>query len=115
MKTVIFGSRNLETHVGKIRTLELLLPHIITQVISGMAKGIDTCAIRFADSYGIPLIPMPANWNEFGKKAGLLRNIEMCKIADQAICIWDGKSTGTKHMLNLVQEKGIPFVLLRVS
>lgn len=114
MKTVIFGSRSLKVDVGEIRTIELLLPHTVTQVISGMAKGIDTCAVKYANCYGIPLICMPALWDEFGKKAGLLRNIEMCKIAEQAICIWDGKSTGTKHMLNLVQEKGIPFVLLRL-
>ena len=47
-------------------------------------------------------------WREkFGKSAGFRRNEQMAEFADALIAFWDGKSHGTKHMIDTATEKGM--------
>ena len=78
------------------------------KVISGMAKGADFLAIRYADENKLTKILFPANWKAYPRIAGFLRNNDMLSIATHLIAFWDGKSSGTKHMIDITQEKGIP-------
>lgn len=78
------------------------------KVISEMAKGADTLGIRYADEHKITKILFPANWKAYPRIAGFLRNTDMLSIATHLIAFWDGKSNGTKHMIDIAQEKGIP-------
>lgn len=80
--------------------------YIVT--ISGMADGADTLAIRYADENRLPKIMMPACWYYDRRRAGFLRNEDMLAIADALVAFWDGESHGTKHMIEISQEKGIP-------
>lgn len=48
----------------------------------------------------IPVIHFPANWDKHGKSAGHIRNAEMAKYADALVAFWDGKSKGTKGMID---------------
>ncbi len=50
MKVAIIGSRNL-----KINCLEKYLPKHITEIVSGGAKGVDSCAKEFAIANNIKL------------------------------------------------------------
>jgi hypothetical protein len=78
------------------------------KVISGMAKGADFLAIRYADEKKLTKILFPANWKEYPRIAGFLRNEDMLSIATYLIAFWNGKSSGTKHMIDIAKEKGIP-------
>lgn len=78
------------------------------KIISGMAKGADTFAIRYADEHNLTKILFPANWKLYPRVADFLRNEDMLSIATHLIAFWDGKSSGTKHMIDIAQEKGIP-------
>ena len=78
------------------------------KIISGMAKGADSLAIRYADEHKLTKILFPANWKAYPRIAGFLRNNDMLSIATHLIAFWDGKSSGTKHMIDITQEKGIP-------
>ncbi|WP_197026348.1 hypothetical protein [Polaribacter sp. Hel_I_88] len=49
----------------------------------------------------------PAEWNKFGKAAGPVRNKEMAIYADALIAFWDGKSRGTKNMIQLAKQNGL--------
>ena len=79
------------------------------KIISGMAKGADFLAIRYADENKLTKIIFPANWKVYHRIAGFLRNNDMLSIATHLIAFWDGKSSGTKHMIEIAQMKGIPF------
>ena len=46
----------------------------------------------------------PADWDKYGKAAGYKRNGEMARNADALIAFWDGKSRGTKHMIDLAKK-----------
>ena len=80
----------------------------VIKVISGMAKGADTLGIQYADEHKITKILFPANWKEYPRIAGFLRNYDMLSIATHLIAFWDGKSNGTKHMIEIAQMKGVP-------
>lgn len=78
------------------------------KIISGMADGADTLAIRYADEHRLTKILFPANWKYHHRFAGFLRNEDMLSIATHLVAFWDGKSSGTKHMIEIAQTKGIP-------
>ncbi|MEE1459109.1 MAG: hypothetical protein U0K51_06570 [Segatella copri] len=40
--------------------------------------------------------------------AGILRNMNMLVTATHLVAFWDGKSHGTKHVIEIAKEKGIP-------
>ena len=74
-------------------------------IISGGARGADTLGEKYAQDEGFSLEVFPANWNKFGKSAGFIRNEQMAEIADALIAFWDGKSHGTKHMIEIMEDK----------
>lgn len=78
------------------------------KIISGMAGGADTLAIRYADEHKMTNILFPANWKYHHRLAGFLRNEDMLFIATHLVTFWDGQSHGTKHMIDIAREKGIP-------
>ena len=74
-------------------------------IISGGARGADTFGEKYAQDEGFSLEVFPANWNKFGKSAGFIRNEQMAEVADALIAFWDGKSNGTKHMIEIMENK----------
>lgn len=79
----------------------------ITKIISGGAGGVDTLAEVYAKNHGIEFEEFPANWKMYGKRAGLLRNKEMAAVAEAAIVVWNGKSTGTKDYVSHLGDKPV--------
>ena len=73
-----------------------------------MARGADTLAIRYADERKLTKVLFPANWKNYPLIAGFLRNEDMLSIATHLIAFWNGKSSGTKHMIEIAKKKGIP-------
>ena len=74
-------------------------------IVSGHARGADVLGEKYANDEGFTLEIFPAQWKKFGKAAGFRRNEQMGEVADALIAFWDGKSHGTKHMIDLMNEK----------
>ncbi len=83
----------------------------IEEVISGCASGPDHAAIVWAENHKISVKKMPADWKAKGITAGFARNEEMAKLCDYAIIIWDGKSRGTTHMMDMLNKYDKEFLL----
>lgn len=81
-------------------------------LLSGHARGADTLAEYYANEKRIKVEIFPANWDEYGKSAGFIRNAEMINKADALIAFWDGKSKGTKHAIDLARKKNIRVVIV---
>lgn len=108
MKTIIAGSRNNVTYDEVLQAMmECPWTFEITEVVSGKARGVDTMGEQWAKENNIPIKEFPADWKKFGKKAGYIRNTEMADYADALICVWDGASKGSSHMINIAKEKGL--------
>ena len=103
MKVAVIGSRNLA-----VKNLEKYLPEGTTEIVSGCARGIDSCAKNYANTNGIPLKEFLPNYDEFGRSAPLLRNLEIIDYADIVLAFWDGKSRGTKFVIDKCRAKGKP-------
>lgn len=94
MKVAIVGSRKL-----KIENLEKYLPDGITEIVSGGAKGIDTCAKEYAEKNGIKLKEFLPEYKRYGRSAPLKRNLQIITYADEVIAFWDGVSRGTYFVI----------------
>lgn len=106
MKTIIAGSREITDYQRVINAVSMI-DWQITAVICGMARGVDKLGEKFALQNQIPVHYYPAEWHIHGKSAGYLRNVEMAKNADALIAIWDGKSRGTMHMINIARDHNL--------
>lgn len=69
-------------------------------VVSGHASGADSLGERFAQEHGLQVELHAANWQKHGRAAGPIRNKEMAECSDALIAFWDGKSRGTKNMID---------------
>lgn len=76
-------------------------------IVSGKAKGADSLGEKLAKEIGWKIIEYPADWDTNGKSAGYIRNVEMAKNADALIGFWDGKSRGTKHMIDTAEKNNL--------
>jgi hypothetical protein len=99
MKTIIAGSREIRDYSILIEAVKEC-PWEITEVVSGTAQGPDRLGQRYARENKLPLYNFPAAWKRHGVVAGVIRNTEMAKNAQALLAIWDGRSTGTSHMIS---------------
>ena len=106
MRTIIAGSRTCTERVELIEALKSC-GWTPTVVLCGKARGADTLGKQWAQENGIQVWEYPAAWNVYGKSAGYRRNVEMASYAEALIAIWDGKSPGTKHMIDIARAKGL--------
>jgi len=71
-------------------------------IVTGGAKGVDTWAEQAADEYGLECVVYPAEWDKYGKSAGVKRNKLILHHANHgSMVLWDGVSSGTKHFLTI--------------
>lgn len=105
MKVAIIGSRNLGV-IG----LENFLPKNVTEIVSGGARGVDTCAREYAQAHGIQLTEFLPDYTRYGRSAPLKRNLEIIAYADLVLAFWDGKSRGTKYVIDNdnCKKQGVP-------
>lgn len=112
MKIAVIGSRN-----GTISNLEQFLPEEVTEIVSGGAKGIDTCAKEYAVKNGIKFTEFFPEYKKYGKSAPLKRNLQIIEYADCVVAFWDGHSRGTHYVIEQCkkQNKKVTVYLLPPS
>ncbi|CDC46970.1 putative uncharacterized protein [[Eubacterium] siraeum CAG:80] len=83
------------------------LPENTTEIVSGGARGVDTSAREYALSHGIKLTEFLPEYTRFGRSAPLKRNITIIEYADIVLAFWDGKSRGTKFVIDNCRRLGV--------
>lgn len=91
------------------------------KVISGghlsrdkIKQGTDTLAWKWATDNSIPITEHEANWNEYGRAAGPIRNKLIVRDSDILIAFVSPKSKGTLNTIKLANEKGIPVIRIDI-
>ncbi len=108
MRTIIAGSRGVTDYAMVAAAVAHAATEIVpTVVISGTAKGVDRLGELWGAEHRVPVERFPADWVKHGKIAGHLRNNQMANNAEALIAVWDGKSPGTRHMINVARNKGL--------
>jgi hypothetical protein len=69
--------------------------------------GPDDMIITYCDEMEMPFFGMPANWDEYGKRAGYMRNMEMANNSTHLLAFHADKSKGTAHMIKYCEGLGM--------
>ena len=105
MKIIIAGGRDFNDYNKLCQFCnKILSEQTEVEIVSGTANGADKLGEKYAVDNGHPIKQFPADWDKFGKSAGYKRNAQMAEYADALIAFWDGKSRGTKHMIDLAKR-----------
>lgn len=117
-KVIIAGSRDFDNFISAEYNLLSFfkafgIHSIDIEIISGGARGADKIGEQFAKKYNIKLTVFPAQWDKYGKSAGIIRNAEMAQYAKNGIlfAFWDGKSTGTKNMIEAARRNNMTVLI----
>ena len=110
-RVIIAGSRGFDDY-AVLQTVcdNFLSPQKQTRnivIVSGTAKGADALGEKYARERGYAVERFPADWQQYGKTAGPVRNRLMADNADALISFWDGHSTGTQNMIMEAKKKGM--------
>lgn len=121
---IIAGGRDFDDPKLLFSTCDRMLQNQKeVEIVSGGQKTLIENEYRYigADFFGEmyayarkhQLKVFPANWDEYGKSAGPIRNKQMADYADALILFWDGTSKGSKSMLDLAEAKGLKIFVKR--
>ncbi len=113
-KIIIAGSRDYN-YMFKLEELIEESGFEITEVVCGMARGVDELGFRWATLHNIPIKEFPADWNQYGKKAGPIRNKAMSEYADAAIILCYDDSKGSLNMEQCMLETNKPYYMSILS
>lgn len=111
-KLIVAGGRDfndaaaLETKLYDLADGALAFKNV--SIVSGMARGADALGFAFAKTNNIQCYEFSADWDKYGKSAGFRRNADMAYFADGLLAFWDGKSKGTKHMIECMYALNKP-------
>lgn len=122
-RVIVAGGRNFRNHELLVARLNHLLKDKNKediQIVSGTADGADVHGEWYAKEMGYKLVQYPAAWDDlttpgaviktrrdgkqYNAKAGLDRNLLMAQNADALVAFWDGKSPGTKNMIDTAKN-----------
>ena len=110
MRIAIIGSRSIT-----IPNLEDFLPEDTTEIVSGGARGVDTSAREYAIRHNIKLTEFLPEYQRYGRSAPLRRNISIIEYSDLVLAFWDGKSKGTKFVIENCKKKHVPIRIIPVN
>lgn len=76
-------------------------------LIHGVAMGADSICASLAEEFGLNVIGMPADWKNYGKRAGIIRNLQMlARDPDIVLAFPLRQSKGTTHMISVARQRG---------
>lgn len=113
-KVIIFGPKDfndyefLKQKCNNILSKKLKDPDYKVTIVSAHSPGVCLLGERYAKEYNIPVQIITANWDKYGKKAGVYRNKKMAEISNACIVFYipggDELNRGVKNMVSIAQE-----------
>ena len=104
---IVAGSRSIDENDAYNYLQENIAGIFKGRIVTGMAKGVDSAAYKWASDYGLVTVKAPARWDKYGKASGYIRNQWMSWYATDLLALWDGESRGTKHMIDIAHNDGL--------
>lgn len=117
-KLLITGSRDWNNRVVMDRALfsywyEADRPSDIV-LIHGNANGADKMAAQVWAKQGFAVRAVPADWETFGKRAGIMRNLAMLnEEPEHVLAFIKNNSPGASHCAAEAERRGIPVTYFR--
>lgn len=128
LKLLICGSRDFDD----INVLTVKCDEIIVEcgydfkedkieIVSGTARGSDRNGERYGAINGFEVKRFEADWDTYGRKAGMIRNGQMVDYLSNSACdslviaFWDYSSRGTKNTIDRAVNVGIQVAIVNTS
>jgi hypothetical protein len=114
MKVLVCGSRDWESADSIYERLVPLKLEAFKRgdkvtLIHGNAPGADRLARNLGIGLNFDVQTFPADWEKHGKRAGILRNLQMLdENPDLVIAFQRNGSRGTQHTIDEARKRGIP-------
>lgn len=116
-KIVVAGCRDFTDYDMAEQYIDFCIQNLKDKeiiIISGCCRGADALGERYANEHGYKIDYFPADWNTYRNSAGPRRNEQMVTAADYVIAFWDGKSKGTRSLINYAKAKNKPLRVKRI-
>lgn len=103
------GWRDVQTIIEAVTSIRRPFLSIV-----GDADGWDTLVWEVLADFSLPRWRFDARWKSYGRAAGHIRNKLMADTLQRVspdgfvVAGWDGKSRGTKGMIDLAEKQKIP-------
>lgn len=111
MKVLVCGGRKFNNKELLYNVLsDLHKNKKITKIINGNASGADSLARDWAIDNKVECVSYVANWTRYGKKAGILRNIDMLRMSTPDLIVAFKGGKGTEHMVKISRDKNKPIL-----
>lgn len=131
-KVIIAGGRDFNDYQTLCETMRTLFSEPVI-IVSGCAAGADALGERYAQEHELMVEKHPADWTNLNAEpcriqynsrgaynglAGYNRNREMLQSVLEnpdtgcLVAFWDGKSAGTRNMITIAKQAGLPVHIL---
>lgn len=108
MRIIVCGGRDFQEKEKVYSVLDDFLKlYPALEIISGMARGADSLAAEWAVDRQVKLWRVFADWEQFKKAAGFIRNKRMLVEYQATKVVAFPGGSGTKHMTTLAKKAGI--------
>ena len=110
MRVLVCGGRtfsNTERLYTFLDNLPLNLQRPITLVIHGGATGADRLAGKWSKDRGVEALAFPAQWVNYGKSAGHIRNQQMLTEGQPELVVAFPGGKGTDDMIHRASRAGV--------
>lgn len=121
-RVIIAGSREIAEYLyvaEAMRAAEQRFPWgRIARIVSGGARGVDRLGERWAreNHVAVKRFPVsPQEWQAAPRTAGHARNSRMAEYATHLVAVWDGRSGGTRNMIDQARRRGLPTLVANLA
>jgi hypothetical protein len=120
MKILVTGDRNWTSYEVVRNTLVAIMEEFAVEgqpltLIHGAAKGADTIAGEIADGLDFKVVPVPADWERYGKAAGPIRNLNMLDMLPELVLAFHNdleNSKGTRNCVEEAKKRDVPVLVI---
>ena len=84
-------------------------------IVTGDSAGTDSMALQYAQQHKMKFRIYRADWENYGKAAGPIRNKDLVHFCDKVVIFWDQKSPGTKTTLDLAKTANKRIIEIDIS
>lgn len=122
MKILVCGSRNWSDIETIANTLMSISDDPTSVIIHGACRGADWIAGEVSKQLGFIVRDYPADWNQYKKAAGIIRNQHMLDVENKPTDCFDlclafnddlENSNGTLDMVTRANKAGIPIKVIK--
>lgn len=110
MRILVCGGRDFKDRDLMVKALKDYERQSNITIIHGAASGADSMAHAWATAFKHKIESFPADWKQYGKRAGYIRNSQMLKEGKPDLVVAFPGGKGTQMMINLAEAAGVPVV-----